>query len=117
MNQNLANSIILPPKNGGLKAWSHSVRKANVGRLYLFCLFSIAECVGENTEVVVLTTNKNLFRNRHANYTTVITLQLWRCVKYVHARYIGKSKTVGEGSECQTTIKLERNSYHEARIA
>ena len=25
----LANSIILPPKNGGLKAWSHSVRKAN----------------------------------------------------------------------------------------
>ena len=27
--QNLANSIILPPKNGGLKAWSHSVRKAN----------------------------------------------------------------------------------------
>ena len=29
MKQNLANSIILPPKNGGLKAWSHSVRKAN----------------------------------------------------------------------------------------
>ena len=27
--QNLANSLILPPKNGGLKAWSHSVRKAN----------------------------------------------------------------------------------------
>ena len=24
-----ANSIILPPKNGRLKAWSHSVRKAN----------------------------------------------------------------------------------------
>ena len=30
MKQNLANSIILPPKNGGLKAWSHSVRKANL---------------------------------------------------------------------------------------
>ena len=29
MEQNLANSIILPPKNGGLKAWSHSVTKAN----------------------------------------------------------------------------------------
>ena len=29
MKENLANSIILPPKNGGLKAWSHSVRKAN----------------------------------------------------------------------------------------
>ena len=29
MKQNLANSIILPPKNGGLKAWSHSVRKGN----------------------------------------------------------------------------------------
>ena len=29
LKQNLANSIILPPKNGGLKAWSHSVRKAN----------------------------------------------------------------------------------------
>ena len=29
MKQNLANSIILPPKNGGLKAWSHSVRKPN----------------------------------------------------------------------------------------
>ena len=29
MKQNLANSIILPPKNGGLKAWSHGVRKAN----------------------------------------------------------------------------------------
>ena len=29
MKQNLANSIILPLKNGGLKAWSHSVRKAN----------------------------------------------------------------------------------------
>ena len=29
MKHNLANSIILPPKNGGLKAWSHSVRKAN----------------------------------------------------------------------------------------
>ena len=29
MKQNLANSIILPPKNGGLKAWSHNVRKAN----------------------------------------------------------------------------------------
>ena len=27
--QNLANSIILPPKNGGLNAWSHGVRKAN----------------------------------------------------------------------------------------
>ena len=26
--QNLGNSIILKPKNGGLKAWSHSVRKA-----------------------------------------------------------------------------------------
>ena len=32
MKQNLANSIILPPKNGGLKAWSHSVRKANSDR-------------------------------------------------------------------------------------
>ena len=29
MKQNLANSIILPPKNGRLKAWSYSVRKAN----------------------------------------------------------------------------------------
>ena len=29
MKQNLTNSLILPPKNGGLKAWSHSVRKAN----------------------------------------------------------------------------------------
>ena len=29
MKQNLANSFILRPKNGGLKAWSHSVRKAN----------------------------------------------------------------------------------------
>ena len=29
LKQNLANSIILPPKNGGLKAWSHGVRKAN----------------------------------------------------------------------------------------
>ena len=29
MKQNLANSIILLPKNGGLKAWSHGVRKAN----------------------------------------------------------------------------------------
>ena len=29
MKQNLANLVILPPKNGGLKAWSHSVRKAN----------------------------------------------------------------------------------------
>ena len=29
MKQNLASSIILPPKNGGLKVWSHSVRKAN----------------------------------------------------------------------------------------
>ena len=29
MKENLANLIILPPKNGGLKAWSHSVRKAN----------------------------------------------------------------------------------------
>ena len=29
MKQNLANSVIFPPKNGGLKAWSHSVRKAN----------------------------------------------------------------------------------------
>ena len=29
MKQNFANSMILPPKNGGLKAWSHSVRKAN----------------------------------------------------------------------------------------
>ena len=27
--QNLPNSIILPPKNGGFKARSHSVRKAN----------------------------------------------------------------------------------------
>ena len=27
--QNLANSIILPPKNGGLKVWSHGMRKAN----------------------------------------------------------------------------------------
>ena len=32
MKQNLANSIIMPPKNGGLKAWSHSVRKANLLR-------------------------------------------------------------------------------------
>ena len=29
MKQNLANSIILPPKHGGLKAWSHSARNAN----------------------------------------------------------------------------------------
>ena len=29
IKQNLPNSIILPPKNGGFKAWSHSVRKAN----------------------------------------------------------------------------------------
>ena len=29
LKQNLANSLILPPKNGGLKAWSHGVRKAN----------------------------------------------------------------------------------------
>ena len=29
MKQNLANSISLRSKNGGLKAWSHSVRKAN----------------------------------------------------------------------------------------
>ena len=29
LKQNLAYSIILPPKNGGLKAWSHGVRKAN----------------------------------------------------------------------------------------
>ena len=32
MEYNLANSIILPAKNGGLKAWSHSVRKANFRR-------------------------------------------------------------------------------------
>ena len=30
LKQNLANSIILPAKNGGLKAWSHGVRKANL---------------------------------------------------------------------------------------
>ncbi len=29
IKQSLPNSIILPPKNGGLKARSHSVRKAN----------------------------------------------------------------------------------------
>ncbi len=29
IKQNLPNSIILPPKNGGFKARSHSVRKAN----------------------------------------------------------------------------------------
>ena len=29
LKQSLANSIILPPKNGGLKAWLHGVRKAN----------------------------------------------------------------------------------------
>ena len=27
--QNLVNSLILPPKNTGLKAWSHCVRKAH----------------------------------------------------------------------------------------
>ena len=30
MKQNLASLVILPPKNGGLRAWSHSVRKANL---------------------------------------------------------------------------------------
>ena len=30
IKQNLPNSIILPPKNGGFKARSHSVRKANL---------------------------------------------------------------------------------------
>ena len=29
IKQNLPNLIILPPKNGGFKARSHSVRKAN----------------------------------------------------------------------------------------
>ena len=29
IKQNLPNSIILPPKNGGFKARSHSMRKAN----------------------------------------------------------------------------------------
>ena len=29
IKQNLPNSMILPPKNGGFKAWSHSVSKAN----------------------------------------------------------------------------------------
>ena len=32
IKQNLPNSIILPPKNGGFKARSHSVRKANLTR-------------------------------------------------------------------------------------
>ena len=36
--QNLANSIILPPKNGGLKAWSHGVRKANFKLFLSLCL-------------------------------------------------------------------------------
>ena len=35
LKQNLANSIILPPKNGGLKAWSHGVRKANFTKLQI----------------------------------------------------------------------------------
>ena len=30
IKQNLPNSTILPPKNGRFKAWSHSVRKANL---------------------------------------------------------------------------------------
>ena len=30
IKQNLPNSIILPPNNGGFKARSHSVRKANM---------------------------------------------------------------------------------------
>ena len=38
LKQNLANSIILPPKNGGLKTRSHGVRKANLlfGVLWIF---------------------------------------------------------------------------------
>ena len=32
MKQNVANSTISPPKNGGLKAWSLCVRKANTGK-------------------------------------------------------------------------------------
>ena len=41
MKQNLANSIILPPKNGRLKAWSHSTRKANseAHAVYNYCKF------------------------------------------------------------------------------
>ena len=38
MNQMVANSTNLPPKNGGLKAWSHSVRKAHC-IIFPGCLF------------------------------------------------------------------------------
>ncbi len=36
IKQNLLNSIILPPKNGGFKARSHSVRKANSTGLCIY---------------------------------------------------------------------------------
>lgn len=37
------NSMILPPNNGGLKAWSHRVRKDNLLNRYFYSVFKPSE--------------------------------------------------------------------------